>query len=287
MMRSPGEQAERKRFEALYVRAQSSVMLSIERSVCGCDYGGNSWTTQVEARRIAALLRVMPGWRLLEVGAGSGWPGLYLAQTSGCDVVLVDLPLTGLRIAADRAARDRLRGDCLVSVADAAELPFSDRSFDAISHSDLLCCLRHKRAVLQACRRVIRDGARMVFTVICVAPGLSDAETRRAVENGPMFIESETDYPTMLRETAWTIAECEDVTTQFAASCRRQLHADEERKSELESLIGAAEVAERMLGWRSKLIAIDDGLLRRYLFVAEPVRGGNQRAEGKVSGSGS
>lgn len=270
MKRGPGEQTETKRFEALYVRAQSPVMLSIERSVCGCDYGGNSWTTEVEARRIAALLGLMPGRRVLDVGSGSGWPGLYMAQTSGCDVVLVDLPLMGLRIAVNRAARDHLPGDCLVAVADAAELPFSDRSFDAISHSDLLCCLRHKRAVLEACRRVIRDGGRMVFTVICVTPGLSDAETRRAVENGPTFIESDRDYPTMLRETAWTIADFEDVTTHYGASCRRQLQADEERKSELESLIGAAEVAERMLGWRSKLMAIDDRLLRRYLFVAEP-----------------
>ncbi len=110
----------------------------------------------------------------------------------------------------------------------------------------------------------------MVFTVICVTPGLSDAETRRAVENGPTFIELDRDYPTMLRETAWTIADCEDVTTHYGAACRRQLQADDERKSELESLIGAAEVAERMLGWQSKLMAIDDGLLRRYLFVAEP-----------------
>jgi 2-polyprenyl-3-methyl-5-hydroxy-6-metoxy-1,4-benzoquinol methylase len=105
---SPEEAAQRRRFEELYARAQSPVMRSIERSVCGCDYGASSWTTREEAQRIGTLLGLRPGVRLLDVGAGSGWPGLYLAKTSGCDVALVDLPLSGLRIAAQRAVADRV-----------------------------------------------------------------------------------------------------------------------------------------------------------------------------------
>jgi hypothetical protein len=97
---SPEQRAQRDRFDELYVRAQSPVILSIERSVCGCDYGGTSWTTRDEAERLGALLGLRPGLRLLDLGAGSGWPALYLARMSGCDIALVDLPLSGLRIAA-------------------------------------------------------------------------------------------------------------------------------------------------------------------------------------------
>src|SRR5206468_5725352 len=125
--------------------------------VCGCDFGAISWTTCAEAQRIAALLQLRPGVRLLDVGAGSGWPGLYMAMLSGCDVVLVDLPLAGLRIAAKRARNDGMPGNSWAVVADAANPPFPDDSFDAVSHSDLLCCLREKRAVLKACRRVTRN----------------------------------------------------------------------------------------------------------------------------------
>jgi len=60
-----------------------------------------------------------------------------LAKTSGCDVALVDLPLSGLRIAAQRAVTDRIAGICWVAVADAAGLRFRDASFDALSHSDV------------------------------------------------------------------------------------------------------------------------------------------------------
>ena len=264
------ERAQRERFSEAYLRAQLPVMLSVERSVCGCDYGGTSWTTRDEARRIGALLGLRPGLRLLDVGAGSGWPGLYLAEQSGCDITLVDLPFAGLRIAVDRAVKDRVPGACWVAVADAAGLPFRDGSFDAVSHSDVLCCLREKRAVLEACRRVIRSGGPMVFSVISVAPGLSRDDYRRAVENGPEFIESETDYPPLLGQTGWTVVDCQDITIDHAASYRRQLHADEERKDALETVIGASEFAERQAGWRSKLTAVEDGLLRRELFVAIP-----------------
>jgi SAM-dependent methyltransferase len=249
MTRSPEEQAQRQRFEEFYVTAQSPVMLSIERSVCGCGYGGNSWTTQPEARAIAALLELRPGMRLLDVGAGSGWPGLYMAEASGCDVVLVDLPLAGLRIGAERAETDRLPGACWAAVADAADLPFADGSFD---------------------RRVIGRDGRMVFTVISVAPGLSRDDHKRAVENGPEFIEVEADYETLLGETGWTVLERRDITTDYIASCQRQLEADEAWKDPLEALIGPSEFAERQAEWRSKLMALDAELLRRELFFAVP-----------------
>src|SRR4029077_10857232 len=66
---SPEEQAQRRRYEKLHPRAQSPVMLSTERHVCGCDYGANSWTTLIEAQRIAVLLELRPGKRLLDIGA--------------------------------------------------------------------------------------------------------------------------------------------------------------------------------------------------------------------------
>jgi len=103
--------------------ARSDAMRDLERSVYGCDYGGNGSTTRLEAERIAQLLELRPGAKLLDLGAGSGWPGLYLAQLTDCDVMMVDLPLAALRIARERAAADNLAERCEVVAADGAALP--------------------------------------------------------------------------------------------------------------------------------------------------------------------
>ncbi|OUR77573.1 hypothetical protein A9Q83_10570 [Alphaproteobacteria bacterium 46_93_T64] len=266
------ERAQKKRFEEFYERSLTPVMRTIGNQVCGCDYGGNSWTTHAEADDVIERLKLRSGLRLLDLGAGSGWPGLYTAQKTECDVVLVDLPENGLNIALSRAVTDGIEDHVTASVADASTLPFPDHCFDAISHSDLLCCLLRKRAVLETCRRVIRPDGRMVFTVISVSPGLSATDRCRGIKNGPEFIECETDYTTLLAQTDWTIEACEDVTGTFEASYRRQIVADEQNHDELCTLIGSANLTDRMQMWRSKLSAISDGLLRREIFLAVPAR---------------
>ena len=222
---------------------------------------------------MTTLLGLQPGVRLLDVGAGAGWPGLYLAKQSGCDAVLVDLPLTGVRIAAERTAKDGMSDRCRFAVADGAQMPFRDGGFDVVSHSDILCCLKDKRGVLEDCRRVTRDGGRMVFTVIGIAPGLSRADHGRGVAAAPEFGETETYYQTLLRQTGWTVAEVVDVTEGYADTNRRFMRADGEFQDQMEALIGAAEFAERQAGWRSELGAVEEGLLRRERFVATPTIG--------------
>ena len=170
-------------FELAYARSTQPVMRRIERRVCGCDYGGNSWTTQQEADELPGLLALGRRSELVDLGAGTGWPGLYLAKLSGCRVTLVDLPRTGLELAKKRAERDGMGDRVSVQAADASELPFETASFDGVSHSDLLCCLVMKRAALAECRRIIRQRGRMVFSVISIAPGISAGQHAKAVAN--------------------------------------------------------------------------------------------------------
>lgn len=267
---TPAELAQTKRLDELYVRSQSSVMLSIERSVCGCAFGGSSWTTRNEADDLIESLNLQSEMTLLDLGAGSGWPALYMARKTGCDAMLVDLPPSGLQIAEQRAVKDGISQQIKTRVADAAQLPFGDCSFDAVSHSDLLCCLEQKYLVLASCRRVIRSTGRMVFTVISVASGLSAEQCKRAIENGPEFIASDDTYANMLDQTGWKIISRKDVTKAYAASCERQLQADYSYAEELVSLVGKDEYLERVSGWRAKLEVIDDGLLLREQFLAVP-----------------
>lgn len=259
------------RFTSEYQQAQRPAMLEIERKICGCDYGSTSWTTQGEANRVAELLELAPGRRLLDLGAGSGWPGLYLARTSGCDVTLVDIPEDALRIAARRVASDRLLGAVWPVVSDGATLPFGDGTFDAIEHSDVLCCLESKTSVLAECRRTIRFAGRMVFSVISIAPSLSRAAHERAAAAGPPFKAVSSEYPGMLARTGWQVLQRVDLTDAYELAVTQRLHQEEANSGALIEILNEAAFTD-MIARRSRTAAaIKDGLLQRELFATRPL----------------
>lgn len=124
-------------FDERYRIVGEPAMLRAEQRVIGADYGATSYTTRAQADRLAALHGLMPGMVLLDVGSGAGWPGVYLADTTGCRVVLSDLPLEGLRVASRRIERDGVAAAAVAATGTA--LPFRDDVFDAVTSSEAFC----------------------------------------------------------------------------------------------------------------------------------------------------
>jgi SAM-dependent methyltransferase len=133
------EQQARALFQQRYGNRPSPTARRIEQRVIGGDWGANGYTTMAQADTLAGGLGLSAADRLLDLGSGRGWPGLYLAARTGCRVVLADLPLEGLRVAADRAAEEGLAARTTVVAAAASGLPFRAGSFDAAIHTDVLC----------------------------------------------------------------------------------------------------------------------------------------------------
>ncbi len=127
------------RFRPRYGRVRVNADRAVERAAIGANVGANGYTTIAQADRMTRLLQLGPGMRLLDVGCGRGYPGLYMAAASRCSVVCADLPLASLRAGAQRAARQRLRRRAAFVAASALHLPFHAESFDAIVHADVLC----------------------------------------------------------------------------------------------------------------------------------------------------
>ena len=126
------------RFSAVYSRPQTEAELAMEMEVFGASEGVRGYTTIAQADALARRLALRPGMRLLDIGAGRGWPGLYLARTTGCRAVLTDLPPAALRNSMERARRRRLDERCSFLVASGTHLPFRPRTFDAVVHTDTL-----------------------------------------------------------------------------------------------------------------------------------------------------
>lgn len=270
MPRTPEEQATIDRFSNIYRHGQLDFMLEMERSTCGCDYGGTSWTTREEADRTIDMLKLKPGHEFLEVGSGAGWPGLYLAKQAECNATLTDLPLDGLRIARERATKDNLGGHCQILSADGAALPFHNGCFDAIYHSDVLCCLIEKLAVLRSCRRVLNSNGRMVFSVIFAARHITTADHERAVAGGPPFVDAPASYTEMLREAGWRIVDQIDLTTEYLESIHRHVAGLETYEREILEAFGKNEASEMLARKLRTISALKDGLLRRELFSVVP-----------------
>lgn len=132
------EREKRIEFGERYSLGRLTVLDDIERPVIGADWGANGYTTVTQADDLAQLLELDASKRLLDIGTGQGWPGLFLAKKSGCEVVLSDLPIEGLPHALGRAEEEEIRVIGAV-VGSARRLPFRDGSFDAVCHTDVLC----------------------------------------------------------------------------------------------------------------------------------------------------
>jgi len=136
----PREERERRdTYDARYRPEILAANRQAEQEAVGSDYGNNGYTSVAQAGVVADVLELTSSDLLLDIGAGAGWPGLYLARTTGCRVVLCDLTLPGMRQATRRAAADATAGRTAAVVASARQLPFRPESFDAMVHTDVLC----------------------------------------------------------------------------------------------------------------------------------------------------
>jgi SAM-dependent methyltransferase len=127
-----------KRFTDRYSLGASSALNAVEMEAIGAVVGANGYTTVAQAERLLEVLRLKPESRLLDVGAGRGWPGLYLSERSGCRAVITDLPRPAIASARARAEDLGLPGRCHFALASGSPLPFRQASFDAVVHTDTL-----------------------------------------------------------------------------------------------------------------------------------------------------
>ena len=254
-------------FAGSYDLSRLPEIKKLEQLALGCDYGGTSWTTRQQVEGIVESLQLASDSQLLDIGAGAGWPGLLLGKLADCHVTLLDIPLNALSQAAVRATNDNMQGKVSIVSGSGTSLPFKDRSFDRISHSDVLCCLPEKLELLQESRRVAVDGARMHFSVILPAAGLTPEGYQQVLDTGPPFIGVDGDYAHLLREAGWQVLECDDVSNEYQNSLQRLVDGTHQYESELQDLLGMDDLKAKRQHREDQIELVSNGSMKRETYV--------------------
>jgi len=115
------------------------------------------------ARAVLEALAPRPGERILDVGCGIGYYVFELATRFRCHAYGIDLDAEDVRLAG--MVKRRLEADtACFGVADGAELPFAQDTFDKMLCSEVIEHIRDDVAFLAGLRRVLRPGGRLVLT---------------------------------------------------------------------------------------------------------------------------
>ena len=108
--------------------------------------------------------RPSPGMSVIDLAAGTGEPGISLAQRVAPNgkVAAVDQSADLLEIAAERARSKKLE-NFTIRQADAHQLPFSDQIFDLATCRFGVMFFSDVTRALEELRRVLKPGARACF----------------------------------------------------------------------------------------------------------------------------
>jgi SAM-dependent methyltransferase len=117
---------------------------------------GGTWLTD----RLAELLDIGPGSRVLDLAAGRGHSAISLASRIGCRVVGIDLSAANVAVATERAAPAGVDGLTAFRVADAESLE-DDQGFDSVICECAFCLFPDKAAAARNISRLLRPGGRI------------------------------------------------------------------------------------------------------------------------------
>jgi ubiquinone/menaquinone biosynthesis C-methylase UbiE len=145
----------------------AGVALWWRKNPSACPYSQRFWVEAphpvITRERLREILEPRPGERVLEVGPGTGYYTLELAEWLGHEgaVEIFDLQQEMLDHTI-RRARERGLWNVNPTQGDARELPYEDDSFDAAILVATLGEIPDQDAALREVARVLRPGGRLI-----------------------------------------------------------------------------------------------------------------------------
>jgi ubiquinone/menaquinone biosynthesis C-methylase UbiE len=101
---------------------------------------------------------------LLDVASGLGTSAIYLAETTGCRVVGLDISSVNVALAEGVAMEMGLEHHVRFRTGDAEQVPFADKTFDAVLCECAFCTFPSKATAAREMARVLRSGGRVAIS---------------------------------------------------------------------------------------------------------------------------
>ena len=174
----------------LLLAALAGVALWWRRNPSACPYNQRFWVQAphplITRDRLRRVLDPQPGERVLEVGPGTGYYTVAVADWLGPDGRLELFDLQQEMLDHTLRAAGELAGRMGATQGDARELPYPGASFDAAYLVTVLGEIPDQEAALRELGRVVRPGGRVVVGEIAVDPHVvfPGALERRAAAAG-------------------------------------------------------------------------------------------------------
>jgi SAM-dependent methyltransferase len=258
-------------FDNTYANFTESVLAAVRAAAFGADIGQNSWVTADEYRRFIEWLKLTPASHALEVASGSGGPALHLATECACRVTGLDVNSNGVATAQRAAERAGLAQRVDFKLADAtAPLPFTDQKFDALLCIDSMNHFPDRFATLKEWRRVLKPGARALFTdpVVINGPVTNDELAQRSSVGLFVFLPKGLNEELIVK-AGFNLVSQVDMTENAALVSRRWREARQRFRDDLRRIEGEERFdgVQKFLGAVHKLTS--ERRLSRIAYVVE------------------
>jgi 2-polyprenyl-3-methyl-5-hydroxy-6-metoxy-1,4-benzoquinol methylase len=258
-------------YDANYGNFQTTLYEQVRRDAFGEDIGQNSWLTSSELDRFRGWLDLSAGKSLLDVACGAGGPALHIASLTGCSVTGIDVHeqavATANKLAAERGLAQRAKFQTL----DAGrQLPFPDRSFDAITCIDAINHFPDREQVVADWARLLNPGGRLLFTdpIVLTGPLTNFELAVRSSAGFYLFVPQGYDERVLVH-CGLRIVISENVTRNMAEIAERRRLARESRAAALREIEGDQGYQRQQEFLRVASLLAKEGRLSRFVFVAE------------------
>jgi len=213
--------------------------------------------------RIAGKIAHWPeGSRFLDIGAGYGGSGRYVAKKYGFQVS--NLNLSKVQNKRDREITEKqgLSGKVEVIDGNFEELPFGDNAFDIVWSQESILHSGNRFKVFREVDRVLKPGGEFIFSDPMQKPGVSKDELQPVLDRIHLeTMGSVEDYKKFAAELGWETLEVELIPDQLPNHYAAVLHNLESRADEIEGKVSTEYVENMKKGLRHWIDAGKKGLL--------------------------